>query len=147
MTKSILTDRHLSDFLEESIKDIETSGAKLFDLGHLLHCIGSATGKNEYHALVGPIASYGSEIIASRPFCKLPILQDETRAKYEEKFELALREGKAALRIIKDQLCSSNEIDHTQIVKAIATLSKHDFELGSLRASILRGRPSTEESS
>lgn len=145
MNAAVMTRSDLSRFFDECISDLDASGAKLFDLAHLLHCIGESTGKTEYHAFVGVFGSFGNELLFSRPLIGLPILPDETRKQYQSRFNEAVKQGKQALSEIKNQLCQNSVSDPVRLLEAISVIAKHDYELGSMRTYLLRGRQSSEE--
>jgi len=138
MSDTLLRKEHLEKIIDEAIKDIEGGGAVLFDLAGLLNTIGNALDDPVYHSLVGPIASYGSELLSSRPLIELPILTSKIRDNYRQKFDEAVEDGKKSLNIIKQELCNDEDYDFSRIVKALAKLGKHDMKLGQTRATLMR---------
>lgn len=87
-----------------------------------------------------PFGSYGGEIMSFRPLVALPILPDDIRKKHQQSFDDAIKGGKKALEIIKKELCNKDSPDAIEIIKAIAILAKHDYDLSMTRHVLLRSR-------
>lgn len=137
MTRTIMSDEDLSKIIDECITDLESGGSKLFDLAQLFHCLGG-TCNDYFDALVPTIGSYAGEVISFRPYVALPIIPDDERKKYQQQFDEALKAGKKALEIMKNELCKKSSPDTTEIVKAIAMLAKHDYNLAMVRNALHR---------
>lgn len=120
-----ISSNHVSNLIDKTIEDMRNgTGTTLYDLAGVISSCAEAQDDPILHVLPHAIGGYGQELIGARSLVSLPVLPDPIRNRLQAMITTSVDEGVSSLKIVKEQLCSDNEVDYRKLMKAAGMLLK-----------------------
>jgi len=125
---------------DNCIEDLKEGEAQLLELATLMQCVGIAKDSNVFLAAYPIIGGFGAEIMRFRQLNLLPMLPEELRRRLDKILNEAITAGQEALKLLKNQIYGSSDLDYKEVIRALGILNKHDYMLTIERSALTRIR-------